>query len=211
MPVRSCRFRSGFLTSVTEAPDLSGSAASHIPPVAGRFADRTAEIGLATSFYGTGIAVGDVDNDGWVDLFISAVGPNRLFRNREGVGFEDVTAMAGVAGSETEWSSSAFFDVDGDGVRNDQETGHRWLRFRLRGDGEHVNRDAIGAWVEVEHRTAVGPVLQRRRVIADPQLPEPGRARRDDRAGRPPRIWTAWRCSGPTAPGRRSKSPASTG
>ena len=185
MPVRSCRFRSGFLTSVTEAPDLSGSAASHIPPVAGRFADRTAEIGLATSFYGTGIAVGDVDNDGWVDLFISAVGPNRLFRNREGVGFEDVTAMAGVAGSETEWSSSsAFFDVDGDGVRNDQETGHRWLRFRLRGDGEHVNRDAIGAWVEVEHRTAVGPVLQRRRVMPTRSYQSQVKARRDDRSGR---------------------------
>ena len=83
---------------------------------AGRFADRTAGMGLATSFYGTGVAVGDVDNDGWVDLFISAVGPNRLFRNREGVGFEDVTAAAGVGGADTEWSSSsAFFDADGDG------------------------------------------------------------------------------------------------
>ncbi len=83
---------------------------------AGRFTDRTVEMGLATSFYGTGVAVGDVDNDGWVDVFLSAVGPNRLFRNVEGVGFEDVTAAAGVAGPETEWSSSsAFFDADGDG------------------------------------------------------------------------------------------------
>jgi len=83
---------------------------------AGRFADRTASLGLATSFYGTGVAVGDVDNDGWVDLFVSAVGPNRLFRNVEGGRFEDVTASAGVAGADTEWSSSsAFFDADGDG------------------------------------------------------------------------------------------------
>ena len=83
---------------------------------AGRFADRTVEMDLATSFYGTGVAVGDVDNDGWVDLFLSAVGPNRLFRNREGAGFEDVTAAAGVGGADTEWSSSsAFFDADGDG------------------------------------------------------------------------------------------------
>ena len=82
----------------------------------GRFADRTAALGLATSFYGTGVAVGDVDNDGWVDLFVSAVGPNRLFRNVEGGRFEDVTASAGVAGAESEWSSSsAFFDADGDG------------------------------------------------------------------------------------------------
>ena len=82
----------------------------------GRFADRTVALGLATSFYGAGVAVGDVDNDGWGDLFVSAVGPNRLFRNVEGAAFEDVTAAAGVAGAADEWSSSsAFFDADGDG------------------------------------------------------------------------------------------------
>ena len=83
---------------------------------AGKFADRTAGSGLEVSFYGTGVAVGDVDGDGWTDLFVSAVGPNRLFRNMEGDRFEDVTATAGVAGADTEWSSSsAFFDADGDG------------------------------------------------------------------------------------------------
>ncbi len=83
---------------------------------AGRFVDRTAGSGLEVSFYGTGVAVGDVDGDGWTDLFVSAVGPNRLFRNVEGERFEDVTATAGVAGADTEWSSSsAFFDADGDG------------------------------------------------------------------------------------------------
>ncbi len=83
---------------------------------AGKFADRTAGSGLEVSFYGTGVAVGDVDGDGWTDLFVSAVGPNRLFRNVEGERFEDVTATAGVAGAGTEWSSSsAFFDADGDG------------------------------------------------------------------------------------------------
>ncbi len=88
---------------------------------AGKFADRTAGSGLEVSFYGTGVAVGDVDGDGWTDLFVSAVGSNRLFRNvggqgRNGSRFEDVTAAAGVAGADTEWSSSsAFFDADGDG------------------------------------------------------------------------------------------------
>ena len=88
---------------------------------AGKFADRTAGSGLEVSFYGTGVAVGDVDGDGWTDVFVSAVGPNRLFRNvggqrRNGSRFEDVTAAAGVAGADTEWSSSsAFFDADGDG------------------------------------------------------------------------------------------------
>ncbi|MXX62338.1 MAG: CRTAC1 family protein [Holophagales bacterium] len=83
---------------------------------AGRFADRTAGSGLEVSFYGTGVAVGDVDGDGWTDIFISAVGLNRLFRNVEGARFEDVTAAAGVGAAATEWSSSsAFFDADGDG------------------------------------------------------------------------------------------------
>lgn len=88
---------------------------------AGKFKDRTAGSGLEVSFYGTGVAVGDVDGDGWTDVFVSAVGPNRLFRNvggqrRNGSRFEDVTAAAGVAGADTEWSSSsAFFDADGDG------------------------------------------------------------------------------------------------
>ncbi|MDE2851854.1 MAG: CRTAC1 family protein [Acidobacteriota bacterium] len=83
---------------------------------AGTFADRTAGSGLEVSFYGTGVAVGDIDGDGWTDLFVSAVGPNRLFRNVEGGRFEDVTAAAGVGGAATEWSSSsAFFDADGDG------------------------------------------------------------------------------------------------
>ena len=88
---------------------------------AGKFADRTAGSGLEVSFYGTGVAVGDVDGDGWPDVFVSAVGPNRLFRSVEGqrehgLRFEDVTATAGVAGADTEWSSSsAFFDADGDG------------------------------------------------------------------------------------------------
>jgi len=64
----------------------------------------------------TGVGVGDVNNDGWTDLFISAVGPNRLFHNVAGRRFEEMTASAGVGGDPMEWSSSsAFFDADGDG------------------------------------------------------------------------------------------------
>ena len=111
------------LADVGAAGDIAVASAQTGPTMAlyendgsGRFADRTVALGLATSFYGAGVAVGDVDNDGWVDLFVSAVGPNRLFRNVEGVAFEDVTAAAGVAGAADEWSSSsAFFDADGDG------------------------------------------------------------------------------------------------
>lgn len=80
-----------------------------------RFTDVTAEVGLAQSLYGMGVATADYDGDGHVDLFLTAVGENRLFRNVDGV-FEDVTATAGVAGAASEWSTSAaFFDIEGDG------------------------------------------------------------------------------------------------
>jgi hypothetical protein len=81
----------------------------------GRFTNVTVGSGLDVSFYGMGAAVGDYDGDGDSDVFISAVGPNHLFRNEGGV-FRDVTLEAGVAGDEREWStSSAFFDADRDG------------------------------------------------------------------------------------------------
>jgi hypothetical protein len=81
----------------------------------GRFTNVTAESGLDVSFYGMGAAAGDYDNDGDADLFLTAVGPNRLLRN-DGGRFTDVTATAGVAGEPQEWSTSAgFFDADNDG------------------------------------------------------------------------------------------------
>ena len=80
-----------------------------------RFTDVTTEAGLDVSFYGMGAAVGDVDGDGDRDVFFTAVGENRLFRN-DGGRFVDVTAAAGVAGGDDEWSTSAgFFDADRDG------------------------------------------------------------------------------------------------
>ncbi|MBI4161088.1 MAG: VCBS repeat-containing protein [Acidobacteria bacterium] len=82
---------------------------------AGRFEDATGEAGLAVSFYGMGVAAGDTDGDGDPDLFFSAVGPNRMFRNDRGR-FREVTAEAGVAGDPGEWSTAAgFFDYDNDG------------------------------------------------------------------------------------------------
>lgn len=81
----------------------------------GKFADVTAEAGLNVSLYGMGAAVGDYDNDGQVDLFISTVGPNKLFRNVGGK-FEDVTEKSGLAEAPHRWSTSCgFFDADNDG------------------------------------------------------------------------------------------------
>jgi hypothetical protein len=80
-----------------------------------RFTDVTVEVGLNVTFYGQGIAVGDYDSDGDVDLFFSAVGPNKLFRN-DGGKFVDATTETGVAGESDEWSTSCgFFDYDNDG------------------------------------------------------------------------------------------------
>lgn len=82
----------------------------------GHFTDVTAGSGLDVSFYGMGAAVGDYDNDGFVDVFVTGVGENRLFRNRGHAKFEDVTAPAGVTNEPTRWSTSAaFVDYDNDG------------------------------------------------------------------------------------------------
>lgn len=82
----------------------------------GSFKDVTAGSGLDISLYGMGVACGDYDGDGKVDVFISAVGSNRLFRNLGGGKFEDVTGETGVGGQEDRWSSSCgWFDCDNDG------------------------------------------------------------------------------------------------
>jgi enediyne biosynthesis protein E4 len=83
----------------------------------GRFEDATAGSGLDKPLYGMGVAVGDYDNDGNVDVFITAVGGNRLYRNEGDGRFRDVTAEAGVGGAASDWSTcAAWFDYDNDGL-----------------------------------------------------------------------------------------------
>ena len=82
----------------------------------GTFEDVSKAAGMAVTLYGMGVATGDYDGDGFVDVFVTAVGENRLFRNEGGSRFVDVTAETGVAGSPDAWSTSAaFVDIDGDG------------------------------------------------------------------------------------------------
>ena len=82
---------------------------------AGQFTDVTEAVGLSASLYGMGVAVSDYDNDGDTDVFVTAYGPNRLFRN-EGGQFLDVTNDAGIGGEADAWSTSAgFADFDNDG------------------------------------------------------------------------------------------------
>lgn len=83
----------------------------------GHFTDATARAGLdGLSLQGMGVAVGDYDNDGHPDLFITAVGQNHLLHNRGDGTFEDVSDAAGVGGDDQTWSTGALWmDVDGDG------------------------------------------------------------------------------------------------
>src|ERR1700756_588483 len=83
----------------------------------GSFTDVTEQAGLANAGegnYGQGVAVGDYDNDGFPDLYVTNYGKNILYHNNGDGTFTDVTAKAGVAGGG--WSVSAgFFDYDNDG------------------------------------------------------------------------------------------------
>src|SRR5713226_5083700 len=80
----------------------------------GTFEDVTEKAGLQGTGYGMGVAVGDYDNHGYEDLYVTAYGGNKLYHNNGDGTFSDVTAKAGVGGSG--WSTSAaWVDLDGDG------------------------------------------------------------------------------------------------
>jgi hypothetical protein len=80
----------------------------------GTFTDVTRQAGLAVEMYGIGVAVGDYDNDGNDDIYITCVGPNHLFRNLGGGKFADVTTRAGV-GDPGFSTGAVWFDYDNDG------------------------------------------------------------------------------------------------
>jgi len=81
----------------------------------GTFTDVTAKAGLAVSLFGLGVAVGDYDNDGHDDIFVSALGQSRLFHNNGNGTFTDVTKAAGLWGPNEFSTSAAWVDYDRDG------------------------------------------------------------------------------------------------
>lgn len=81
----------------------------------GKFSDVTEAAGLQGSTFAMGVATGDIDNDGWVDLYVTGWESNTLYRNDGGKRFADITAAAGVRTGG--WSvGAAFLDYDRDGL-----------------------------------------------------------------------------------------------
>jgi len=81
----------------------------------GTFTDVTVNAGLVATGWGQGVCVGDYDNDGWEDLYVTYYGKNRLYHNENGV-FTEVAEKAGVAGTGKAWSTGcAWVDYDRDG------------------------------------------------------------------------------------------------
>jgi len=81
----------------------------------GTFTDVTRKAGLAVSIFGLGVAIGDYDNDGYDDIFISALGQSRLFHNNGNGTFADVTKAAGLWGPNEFSTGAAWVDYDRDG------------------------------------------------------------------------------------------------
>ena len=122
----------------------------------GTFEDVTQKAGLQGEGYGMGVAVGDYDNDGYEDLYVTGFGGNHLYHNNGNGTFTDVTAKAGVGGSG--WSTSAaWIDLDGDGYLDlvvlrylDWDFADVWC-------GEH--REGYRAYCHPENFKAVPPLV----------------------------------------------------
>ena len=80
----------------------------------GTFVDVTISARVGDSGWGMGCTAGDIDGDGFIDLYVTNYGPNILYRNQGRGSFDDIAATAGVAGDDYS-ASAAFFDYDNDG------------------------------------------------------------------------------------------------
>jgi hypothetical protein len=122
----------------------------------GTFEDVTERAGLQGAGYGMGVAVGDYDNDGFEDLYVTAYGGNRLYHNNGNGTFTDVTLTAGVGGSG--WSTTAaWVDLDGDGFLDlivlrylDWDFDDLWC-------GEH--KEGYRAYCHPDHFKPISPLV----------------------------------------------------
>ncbi len=101
-----------------EDTDTPGAPTSHLyhNNHDGTFTDVTKQAGLTGSGWGQGVCVGDYDNDGYDDLYVTYYGKNRLYHNERNGTFKDVSQQSGVAGNGKDWGTGcAFVDYDRDG------------------------------------------------------------------------------------------------
>jgi len=122
----------------------------------GKFEDVTEQAGLQGVGYGMGVAVGDYDNDGYEDLYVTAYGSNKLYHNNGDGTFTDVTAKAGVAGSG--WSTSAaWVDLDNDGLLDLVVLRYVQWDFDETWCGEH--REGYRAYCHPDIYRAIAPLV----------------------------------------------------
>ncbi len=125
-----------------------------------RFTDVTAGSGIGGPGYGMGVAAGDFDNDGWIDLYLTRFGPNRLLRNRGDGTFEDVTDRSGTG--DPAWGVPAsFVDYDRDG-RLDLFVGN-YLSYTLAGHTQCYDRAGAPDYCAPETSRPHPDVLYRNR------------------------------------------------
>lgn len=100
----------------TNSPPTAALYRNDSSPNQIQFTDISQGSGLDVPIYGMGVAVGDFNNDGRVDVFLSGIGGGHLFQNQGGGKFRDVTSAASVGGDPKDWSTAAaFIDIDNDG------------------------------------------------------------------------------------------------
>jgi hypothetical protein len=111
-----------------------------------KFTDVTERSGIAATGYGMGVIAGDVNNDGWVDLYLCNLGSNQLYLNNGNGTFSDVTVRAGV--DDPRWSTSAaFVDYDRDG----------WLDLMVLNYAEFSLAQSPSCYAETTVRDYCGP------------------------------------------------------
>ena len=154
------------------------------------FKDVSKEWNIDKMIYAMGLNSGDLNNDGWIDIYagtgafaFTTLVPNRVFLNRSGKGFDEVTMQSGM-GHLQKGHGIGFGDLDNDGDQDvyitlggavegdvahnalfvNPNTGNNWLRIQLRGK---ENKNSVGARVRVTGKSATGKVQSWYHTVGD--------------------------------------------